>query len=95
MSVNDLVNDNYIILRTLYDNQVMILNEKQIPLTQMDLAKALGFSKNKVYSVFKMLQNNGYIESTKRGKYKLTSRAIYIVENIKEMEEMLNSEENM
>jgi len=93
MKVNDLVNDNYIILKILYENQVTVLNKKQIPITQLDIAKALGFSKNKVYSIFKMLRMNGYIESDKRGKYELTDRAVYIVENLDKIEKDLNSKE--
>lgn len=41
MKINDLVNDNFIILKTMYDNQVTVLNEKQIPLTQIQIAEAL------------------------------------------------------
>lgn len=93
MSVNELVNDNYIILKILYENQVTILNKKQIPITQLDVAKALGFSKNKVYSIFKMLRRNGYIQSDKKGKYELTDKAVYIVENLNKIEKNLNSKE--
>lgn len=93
MSVNELVNDNYIILKILYENQVTILNKKQIPITQLDVAKALGFSKNKVYSIFKMLRRNGYIQSDKKGKYELTDKAVYIVENLNKIEMNLNSKE--
>ena len=94
MSVNDLVNDSFLILATLYENQVTVLNEIQIPLTQLDIAKALGFSKNKVYSVFKMLKKRGYIESVKRGKYTLTDKAVYIIENLYEMDKMLSAKES-
>ena len=38
MKINDLVNDNFIILKAMYDNQVTVLNEKQIPLTQIQVA---------------------------------------------------------
>ena len=41
MKINDLVNDNFIIHKTMYDNQVTVLNEKQIPLTQIQVAEAL------------------------------------------------------
>lgn len=94
MSVRDLVNDNYIVLKILYDNQVTVLNEKQIPITQLDIAKVLGFSKNKVYSVFKILQEKGYIESEKKGKYRLTDSAIFVVENMNKMDKALNAREN-
>lgn len=61
MKINDFLNDNFIILKTMYDNQVTVLNETQIPLSQIQIADALGYSKNKVYSVFKKLQQEGYI----------------------------------
>ena len=63
MKIKDFTNDNFIILKTMYDNQVTVLNETQIPLSQIQIAEALGYSKNKVYSIFKMLQKNGYIEA--------------------------------
>ena len=63
MKINDFLNDNFIILKTMYDNQVTVLNETQIPLSQIQIADALGYSKNKVYSVFKKLQQEGYIEA--------------------------------
>lgn len=53
MKINDFLNDNFIILKTMYDNQVTVLNETQIPLSQIQIADALGYSKNKVYSVLK------------------------------------------
>lgn len=89
MTVKDLANDNYIVLKMLYDNQATVLNDKQIPLTQLDVAKELGFSKNKVNSIFKMLQEKGYIEPNQRGKYKLTDRAEYIVENIEKIQKKI------
>lgn len=94
MSVIELVNDNYIVLKVLYDNQVTVLGETQIPLTQLDIGKSLGFSKNKVYSIFKTLQKQGYIETAKRGKYRLTDSAIVIIEDIKRLEEKLNKKES-
>ena len=35
MKINDFLNDNFIILKTMYDNQVTVLNETQIPLSQI------------------------------------------------------------
>lgn len=44
MKINDFLNDNFIILKTMYDNQVTVLNETQIPLSQIQIADALGYS---------------------------------------------------
>lgn len=93
MKINDLVNDNFIILKTMYDNQVTVLNEKQIPLTQIQIAEALGYSKNKVYAAFKKLQSEGYIETMGKGKYKLSNSAIVVMENIDELDKKLEGEE--
>lgn len=94
MDIKDFTNDNYIILKTLYDNQVTILNETQIPVSQLELAQALGFSKNKMYAVFKMLQEKGYVEAIGKGKYRLTDTSIYIIETINKLEEKINAKEN-
>ena len=32
MKINDFLNDNFIILKTMYDNQVTVLNERQMVL---------------------------------------------------------------
>lgn len=80
MKINDFVNDNFIILKTMYDNQVTVLNETQIPLSQIQIADALGYSKNKVYSVFKKLQQEGYIE------------AIVIIETMEKLDKKLEGE---
>ena len=90
MDIKDFTNDNFIILKTLYDNQVTVLNEKQIPVSQIELAEALGFSKNKMYSVFKMLQEKGYVEAISKGKYRLTDRAVVIVETIAKLNTTIN-----
>lgn len=41
MKINDFLNDNFIILKIMYDNQVTVLNETQIPLSQIQIADAL------------------------------------------------------
>lgn len=92
MKINDLVNDNFIILKTMYDNQVTILNERQIPLTQVQIAEALGYSKNKVYSVFKKLQQEGYIEAIGKGKYRLSDTSIVIIETMEKLDKKLEGE---
>ena len=92
MKINDFVNDNFIILKTMYDNQVTVLNETQIPLSQIQIADALGYSKNKVYSVFKKLQQEGYIESIGNGKYRLSDTSIVIIETMEKLDKKLEGE---
>ncbi len=93
MGVKDFTNDNFAILKTLYDNQVTILNETQIPVTQLELAHALGFSKNKMYAIFKMLQEKGYVEAIGKSKYRLSDSAIAIVETINKLETTIDAKE--
>lgn len=92
MKIKDFTNDNFIILKTMYDNQVTVLNETQIPLSQIQIAEALGYSKNKVYSIFKMLQKNGYIEAIGKGKYRLSDTSIVIIETIEKLDKKLEGE---
>ena len=90
MKINDFLNDNFIILKTMYDNQVTVLNETQIPLSQIQIADALGYSKNKVYSVFKKLQQEGYIEAIGKGKYRLS---IVIIETMEKLDKELKGDQ--
>ena len=92
MKINDFLNDNFIILKTMYDNQVTVLNERQIPISQVQLAEALGYSKNKVYAVFKKLQQEGYIEAIGKGKYRLSDTSIVIIETMEKLDKKLEGE---
>ena len=92
MKINDFVNDNFIILKIMYDNQVTVLNEPQIPLSQIQIADALGYSKNKVYSVFKKLQQEGYIKAIGKGKYRLSDTSVVIIETIEKLDKKLEGE---
>lgn len=93
MKINDFLNDNFIILKTMYDNQVTVLNENQIPLSQIQIADALGYSKNKVYSVFKKLQQEGYIEAIGKGKYRLSDTSIVIIETMEKLDKELKGDQ--
>ena len=92
MKINDFLNDNFIILKTMYDNQVTVLNETQIPLSQIQIADALG-CKNKVYSVFKKLQQEGYIEAIGKGKYRLSDTSIVIIETMEKLDKELKGDQ--
>lgn len=39
------MNDNYKLLKLMYDNQTTVLNKKVVPLTQLELSSELNFSK--------------------------------------------------
>ncbi|MFI3176291.1 MAG: hypothetical protein R3Y67_02230 [Eubacteriales bacterium] len=55
MGIELLLNDYYDLLRLLQRNEAIILDEKVIPLTQMQIAKSMGLSKMKINSMFKFL----------------------------------------
>lgn len=82
------VNDNYRILKFLYDNQIVILNKKVIPLTQIEIANELNFSKMKVNAVFLTMQEQELIKREGKGKYSLTEKAEHVVNCIEQIDKI-------
>lgn len=82
MGIKLLLNDYYELLKLLQDNEVVILDETVIPLTQQQIADALNFSKMKVNGMFNVLQREGFIEQKTRGKYVLSDNAESILKSI-------------
>lgn len=80
------LNDYYDLLKLMHENQAVILEEKVIPLTQLQIANAMKCSKMKVNSMFQTLQKEGFIEQKTRGKYVLTDRAEIIINTIESLE---------
>lgn len=76
------LNDYYDLLKLMHDNEVIILDKKVIPLTQLEIAGSLNYSKMKVNSMFGVLQKEGFIEQLMRGKYILTDKAEFILKTI-------------
>lgn len=76
------LNDYYKLIKLLYDNQTVVLNKTIIPLTQVEISKALGMSKVKVNSMFGELQKEGYLKQKTRGKYRLTDSIEIIIKDI-------------
>ena len=58
----------------------------------MQIADALGYCKNKVYSVFKKLQQKGYIEAISKDKYRLSDTSIVIIETMEKLDKKLEGE---
>ena len=44
-----------------------------------------------MYSVFKMFQEKGYVEAISKAKYRLTDRAVVIVETIAKLDKTINA----
>lgn len=82
------VNDNYKLLKLLYDNQTVILGEKVVPLRQIEIANTLGFSKMKTNAIFVKLQEQELIKQEARGKYTLTEKAEKIVKYIEKIDDI-------
>lgn len=82
MGFEVLLNDYYDLLKLMYDNEAIVLDKKIIPLTQLEIAKSLNYSKMKVNSMFGVLQKEKFIEQQMRGKYVLTDKAYIILKTI-------------
>ena len=86
MGINLFLNDYYELLKLMHDNEAVILDEKIIPLTQLQIATTLNCSKMKVNSMFSVLQKEGFVEQKSRGKYILTDSAESIIETIEALQ---------
>lgn len=86
MGISLFLNDYYELLKLMHDNEAVILDEKIIPLTQLQIATTLNCSKMKVNSMFSVLQKEGFVEQKSRGKYILTDRAESIIETIEALQ---------
>lgn len=80
--LNDFINDNTRVLLVMYENQVNVRDMDIIPLNQLDIAEETGFSKNKVYSIFSVLQKKNYVKTIGKGKYQLTEKSNIIIHNL-------------
>lgn len=90
--VDTFMNDNYRLLKLMYDSQIILLNKKFVPLTQVEMAGVLGFSKMKVNAIFIDLQEKGYITKISRGKYSLSDMSETIIKSIESIEEKEKNE---
>ena len=79
------LNDNYLVLMVLYDNQQNINNHIFTAITQQEIGESLDFSLMKVNAIIKSLKSAGYITAYRnaRGRYQLTDKAYILVNGIK------------
>ena len=89
MEIDLFVNDNYRLLKLLYDNQTIVLDKKVIPLTQSEISNELGMSKAKINVMIGELQKKGYVAIQTRGKYVLLDKANCIMKDIDGIEAKL------
>ena len=66
-----LANDNYKVLKFLYDNQIQVKDEYYIVLSQQEIADMVQFSKLKTNGIIQELREKGFIANyeNKRRKY--------------------------
>ena len=78
-------NNRYLVLKTLYEHQIEINNADICPITQQEIADALGCSKAKVNMVLNELIHNDYVQiyNNTKGRYVLTGEAKKIMKKFK------------
>jgi Mn-dependent DtxR family transcriptional regulator len=86
MGIKLFLNDYYDLLKLMHDNEVVILDEKVIPLTQQQIAVTLKYSKMKVNSMFRILQEENFVKQKTRGKYVLTDKAETIIDTLEKLQ---------
>ena len=79
-------NDNYKVLKFLYNNQIQVKDEYYIVLSQQEIADIVNFSKLKTNGIIQDLREKGFIANyeNKRRKYIITEKSnktINIIEN--------------
>ena len=77
----------YRVIETLYDNQVTINDNTFTPMTQSDIAVAVGCDRMTVNSIIKKLKSDNMLntEHIRKNQYKLSDEAIRIVKAIKKI----------
>lgn len=82
------LNDTYLVLMVLFNNQQEINNHVFTAITQQEIAENLGYSLMKVNSIIIKLKKAGYVTAYRnsKGRYQLTDKAnilISTIQNIK------------
>ena len=75
-------NDNYKVLKFLYDNQIQVKDEYYIVLSQQEIADMVQFSKLKTNGIIQDLREKGFIANyeNKRRKYIITDIGYKVIE---------------
>ena len=77
-------NDNYKVLKFLYDNQIQVKDKYYIILSQQEIADMVQFSKLKTNGIIQDLREKGFIDNyeNKRRKYIITDIGYKVIELI-------------
>ena len=75
-------NDNYKVLKFLYDNQIQVKDKYYIILSQQEIADMVQFSKLKTNGIMQELREKGFIANyeNKRRKYIITDIGYKVIE---------------
>lgn len=75
-------NDNYKVLKFLYDNQIQVKDKHYIVLSQQEIADMVQFSKLKTNGIMQELREKGFIDNyeNKRRKYVITDIGYKVIE---------------
>lgn len=75
-------NDNYKVLKFLYDNQIQVKDKHYIVLSQQEIADMVQFSKLKTNGIIQDLREKGFIANyeNKRRKYIITDIGYKVIE---------------
>ena len=75
-------NDNYKVLKFLYDNQIQVKDKHYIILSQQEIADMVQFSKLKTNGIIQNLREKGFIDNyeNKRRKYIITDIGYKVIE---------------
>jgi DNA-binding MarR family transcriptional regulator len=83
-NVEYFLNDNFIVLKMLYEHQIDINGVRICPITQQELACMSGFSKAKINSILNNLVKKHYVKmyNNTKGRYILLDEAIKIIRKL-------------
>lgn len=78
-------NERFFVLRTMFEHEIIVEDEKYIGLSQIDISKITNIGLNKVNSIIKELKQNNYIENSKYKPQKLsiTNKGYNIIKELK------------
>lgn len=84
-SLEYFANDNYKVLKFLYDNQIQVKDKYYIVLSQQEIADMVNFSKLKTNEIMQDLREKGFIANyeNKRRKYIITDIGYKVIELMK------------
>lgn len=94
--IEKFTNNMYKILKQIYDCQVPLQDGSQyIPISQAELARIVGVSTITMNKYFKEFQEDGLVQpyENKRGKYKLSDKALIIIRNMENIQNELEEVE--